>query len=82
MTPTEILLTYIARDVLNRPGLELNEDTSLVSSGLVDSLSLVTLLAKLEEVTARRIPAGRVRPRDLETVRTMLATAERVGRPR
>jgi acyl carrier protein len=54
----------------------------LVSSGLIDSFSLVDVLSKLEEVTAMRIPASKVQPKDMDTVSLMLSTAQRVGKPR
>jgi hypothetical protein len=39
-------------------------------------------LAKLEEVTATRIPAGKVQPKDMDTVSLMLSTAQRAGKPK
>ena len=55
-------------------------DVPLVSSGLVDSLALVSVLAKLEEITHRSLPLGDVQPKDLETVRVMFETAARLGK--
>lgn len=68
--------------LIRKPGMQLDETTPLVSSGLIDSMALVDLLLKLEDVTNKRIPAGRVQPKDMNTVALMLATAERVGKPR
>jgi acyl carrier protein len=76
------LAEYIATKVLRNPKLQIGEDTPLVSSGLVDSLALVDVLSKLEQVTNVRIPVGKVQPKDLDCVRQMLATAQRVGKPR
>ena len=73
---------YIVGEVIRRPKVELSEDTPLVSSGLIDSMALVDILMKLEDVTRKRIPAGKVQPKDMDTIRLMLATAERVGKPR
>jgi acyl carrier protein len=73
---------YIVGEVIRRPNVELGEDTPLVSSGLIDSMALVDILMKLEDVTRKRIPAGKVQPKDMDTIRLMLATAERVGKPR
>jgi acyl carrier protein len=70
------------RDLIRKPGLSIDENTPLVSSGLIDSMSLVDLLLKLEDLTHKRIPAGKVQPKDMDTVAKMFATAERVGRPR
>ena len=76
------IISYILKEVVRRPGVEIHEDTPLVSSGLIDSLELVTILAKLEDVTHMRIPAAKVQPKDMDTVNLMFATAQRLGRPR
>jgi acyl carrier protein len=76
------MIDYIVREVIRRPGVQLTEDTPLVSSGLIDSLALVEILAKLENITQMRIPAGKVQPKDMDTVHLMFATAQRVGRLR
>jgi acyl carrier protein len=68
--------------LMRKPGLTIDENTPLVSSGLIDSMSLVDLLLKLEDLTHKRIPAGKVQPKDMDTVTKMFATAERVGKPR
>jgi acyl carrier protein len=76
------LIEYIANEVIRRPAVALGEDTPLVSSGLIDSLALVNILLKVEDVTHMRIPAGKVQPKDMDTVNLMLATAQRLGKPR
>jgi acyl carrier protein len=76
------MIDYIVHEVIRRPGVRINEDTPLVSSGLIDSLALVNILGKLEEVTHRRIPAGKIQPKDMDTVALMLDTAERRGKLR
>jgi len=76
------IIDYIVREIIRRPGVKIDEDTPLVSSGLIDSLALVDLLLKLEEVTNTRIPAGKVQAKDMDTVRLMFSTAARVGKPR
>jgi len=68
--------------LVRKPGLQIDETTPLVSSGLIDSMALVDLLIKLEDLTHMRIPAGKVQPKDMDTVALMFATAQRVGRPR
>ncbi|HWP58343.1 MAG TPA: acyl carrier protein [Candidatus Acidoferrales bacterium] len=80
--PAQQMIDYIVREVIRRPALEITAETPLVSSGLIDSLALVHILAKLEDVTQRHIPAGKVLPEDMDTVNLMLATARRVGVPR
>lgn len=68
--------------LIRKPGASIDENTPLVSSGLIDSMALVDLLLKLEDLTHMRIPAGKVQPKDLDTVAKMFATARRVGKPR
>jgi acyl carrier protein len=76
------MIDYIVREVIRRPGVEITEDTPLVSSGIIDSLALVNILLKLEDVTHMRIPAAKVQPKDMDTVALMFATAQRLGKPR
>ena len=82
MTPeAQQMIEHIVR-LIRRPGLAIDENTALVSSGLIDSMALVDLLLKLEDITHMRIPAGKVQPKDMDTVAKMFATAQRVGKPR
>jgi acyl carrier protein len=75
------MIEHITR-LIRKPDLTVDESTALVSSGLIDSMSLIDLLVKLEDLTHLRIPAGKVQPKDLDTVAKMFATAQRVGKPR
>jgi acyl carrier protein len=76
------MIDYIVREVIRRPGVEITEDTPLVSSGIIDSLALVNILLQLEDVTHMRIPAAKVQPKDMDTVALMFSTAQRLGKPR
>jgi acyl carrier protein len=75
------MIDYVVQ-LIRKPGLSIDENTALVSSGLIDSMALVDLLLKLEDLTHKRIPAGKVQPKDMDSVAKMFATAERVGKPR
>jgi acyl carrier protein len=82
MTPeAQQIIEHIVR-LTRKPNLEIDENTTLVSSGLIDSMALVDLLQKLEDLTHMRIPPGKVQPKDLDTVALMFATVRRVGKPR
>ena len=82
MTPeARQMIEQIVR-LVRKPNLKLDENTPLVSSGLIDSMALVDLLQKLEDLTHMRIPPGKVQPKDLDTIALMFATAQRVGKPR
>lgn len=76
------MIEYILKEVIRRPGAEIDEKTPLVSSGLIDSLALVDILQKLEDLTRSRIPAGKVQAKDMDTVEYMFSTAQRVGKPK
>jgi acyl carrier protein len=68
--------------VIRGPVTQIDETTPLVSSGLIDSMSLIDILMKLEDFTHTRIPVGKVQAKDMDTVELMIATAQRVGKPR
>lgn len=74
------MIEFVLRRI-RKPNLNIDENTPLVSSGLVDSMALGDLLIELEDLTHRRVPPGKVRPKDLDTVAMMFATAARVGKP-
>jgi acyl carrier protein len=76
------MIDYIVHEVIRRPDVQITEDTPLVSSGLIDSLALVNILLKLEDITDKRIPVGKVQPKNMDTIKLMFATAQRLGRPR
>lgn len=76
------MIDHIRQNVLRRADVAIDETTPLVSSGLIDSFALVDILLELEDVTSLRIPAGKVQPKDMDTVVLMLETAARVGKPR
>jgi acyl carrier protein len=75
------MIEHIVR-LVRKQNIAVDENTPLVSSGLIDSMELVDLLLKLEDLTRLRIPAGKVQPKDMDTVAKMFATAQRVGKPR
>lgn len=74
------LLGYIAERVIKGKS-EINEDTPLVTSGLVDSFELIGIFLELQRIAGRKVPASKVQVRDMDTVRLMFATAERFGKP-
>jgi acyl carrier protein len=78
----EGMIRYLKEKVLRKPDLALEIDTPLVSTGIVDSFALVETLFELERITKLRIPAAKVAPTDMDTVRKMFETAERLGKPR
>ena len=82
MTPeAQQMAAHIAL-LIRKPDVTIDENTALVSSGLIDSMALVDLLLKLEDLTNMRIPPGKVQPKDMNTIALMFATAQRVGKAR
>lgn len=75
------LIDYLRREVISGP-IELTAETPLVSAGLVDSFALVDVLMEVERLTNTRIPASKVQPKDMDTVSLMIATAQRLGKPK
>lgn len=82
MTPEAQQMANYIVELIRKPGVLIDESTPLVSSGLIDSMALVDLLVKLEDLTHMRIPPGKVQPKDMDTIALMFATAQRVGKPR
>jgi acyl carrier protein len=82
MTPEAHQMKELIAQLIRRPNLVIDENTALVSSGLIDSMALVDLLVELEDITHMRIPPGKVQPKDMDTIALMFATAQRVGKPR
>jgi acyl carrier protein len=78
----EVMITYVKEKILRKPDMVLDADTVLVSSGIVDSFALVEALFELERITKLRIPAAKVAPADMDTIRKMFETAEKMGKPR
>lgn len=78
----EAMIKYVKEKILRKPEMVLDTDTVLVSTGIVDSFALVEALFELERITKLRIPAAKVAPADMDTVRKMFETAERLGKPR
>ena len=82
MTPEAEQMKALIVELVRKPSLVIDEQTPLVSSGLIDSMALVDLLVKLEDITRMRIPPGKVQPKDMDTIALMFTTAQRVGKPR
>jgi len=76
------LTDYVGREVIHRPGITIDENTPLVSSGLIDSFALIQVFLQLEKITNCKIPASKVRAKEMDTIRLMFAMAQRMGTPR
>lgn len=77
------LLNFIQHDLLlNRSVPEtLAEDTDLITSGVIDSLSLIQLVTYLEKYTGIEIEDADVNPDNFQTPRTIIQYLKnRVGK--
>ena len=57
----------------------LGDDECIISTGLIDSLSLIRLISLLERKLQIRIPTQRVQPEDFDSVELILETLQRLG---
>ena len=55
------------------------DDECVVSTGLIDSLSVLKLVVILEGKLAMRIPKNRVQPEDFDSVDIIVETIDRVA---
>jgi acyl carrier protein len=74
------LTSYISEKVMKGKGAAINEDTPLVSSGLIDSFAMIEIFLELQRVCSRKVPASKVQAKDMDTVRSMFAMAEKFGK--
>jgi acyl carrier protein len=68
--------------VAEMTGKKVGDADYLISSGLIDSLSILKLIGNLENRLSVTIPAGDLQPDDFETVDYITDTVLRVARPR
>jgi acyl carrier protein len=54
------------------------DDFCIVSSGLIDSLSVIKLISALEKKLDTRIPMERVQPEDFDSVEVIQETLTRI----
>jgi acyl carrier protein len=74
-------ITYIKTKIIRNPAIVIEVDTPLVSAWLIDSFALVDILVRLEEATQCKLPISQLSASELDTVRAVLTTAARLGRP-
>jgi acyl carrier protein len=58
------------------------DDDSLIVSGKIDSLSILKLIAQLEQRLRVHMPTDALQPEDFDSVDLIVETVERVARPR
>ncbi len=68
----EKLINFIKAEYLTDEDVEISPDTKLISSGLIDSFSLVSLQTYIEKTFNKRIPAPRITADSFDTVNQMV----------
>lgn len=71
MSPDEmkdLVLKYVTKEYLEDVEEEINYDTPLISSGYVDSFSMVSLLIFLERKFSIKIPPSKATPEVFDSV--------------
>lgn len=76
--PDQILNT-IREVVWALVGRKLRDDDPILSSGLIDSLSILKLIASLENRLGLKIPTAQVQPDDFDSVDYIRDTIDRVA---
>jgi len=66
------LINFIVNEYLDDPDMEIDANTKLISSGLIDSFSLVSLQSFIEKEFGKKIPAPRITAESFDTVRQMI----------
>jgi acyl carrier protein len=75
----DTILAYIRNEYLDEEQaeeMELDEDTPLISSGIVDSFSMVSLKRFLEKKYEISIPDEEASPEAFDTVRSIMVVVE------
>ena len=81
MLDTEAIRKAAQEAAAQIAGRPIKADQKLVSSGLIDSLSVLRLISLLEKKLKISIPPETLQPEDFDDVDTMVETIERVAKP-
>ena len=69
----DLVLQYVKKEYLEDEEVELTCDTPLISSGYVDSFSMVSLLIFLENKFKIKIPTSKATPEAFDSVNNIAA---------
>jgi acyl carrier protein len=80
--PDSVSIRTAARDAASQiAGRPIKEGQRLVTSGLIDSLSVLKLIGLLEKKLDVKIPPETLQPEDFDDVDLIVETVERVAKP-
>ena len=66
------LIEYIQSEFISDPDIKIDGDTKLISSGLIDSFSLVSLQRFIEREFGKLIPAPKITAENFDTINHMI----------
>ena len=69
----EMILKYVIKEYVDDEDVEIKYDTPLISSGYVDSFSMVSLLVFLENKFKIKIPPSKATPEAFDSVNNIVA---------
>jgi acyl carrier protein len=69
----DLVLNYVTREYLEDVDEEITFDTPLISSGYIDSFSMISLLVFLENTFKIKIPSSKATPEAFDTVNRIVA---------
>ncbi|MEM8954795.1 MAG: acyl carrier protein [Verrucomicrobiota bacterium] len=70
--PIEVTITeFIKQDLLQDPNASVSPDQNLFSSGLIDSIGIMRLIAHIEKTLAMKIPPTDLVPTNFRSVAAM-----------
>jgi acyl carrier protein len=81
--PDEPTIREAARAVVHEMcGAQVGDSDTLISSGLIDSLSILKLIARLETRLSVSLPPETLQPDDFDSIDLIVETVQRVAQMR
>ena len=69
----ELILNYVVKEYIDDDDVKITYETPLISSGYVDSFSMVSLLVFLENRFKIKIPPSKATPEAFDSVNSIVA---------
>jgi acyl carrier protein len=69
----DLVLNYVIKEYMEEGTEEITYDTPLISSGIVDSFSMISLLVFLENKFKIKIPPNKATPEAFDSVNNIVA---------
>lgn len=69
----DLILNYVIKEYIQDEDIEITYDSPLISSGHVDSFSMISLLVFIENKFKIKIPPGKATPEAFDSVNKIVA---------